>query len=65
MKDMYVNNGIEVGFKASPILLSVSDICCSAAGLPCSHSLTQRMVFNEVILCCLQIWGHARLVQEQ
>lgn len=67
MKDTYVNNGIEVGFKALPIFLSVSDICSSDAGLSrrSLKSLPQRMIFNEVILCCLQIWGRATLVREQ
>lgn len=67
MKETYVNNGVEVGFKASPILLSVSDVCCSDAGVPRRSwkPLPQRMIFNEVILCCLQIWGHATLVREQ
>lgn len=66
MKDTYVNNSTEVGFKALHILLSVSDICFSNAGFPCKSfkSLTRRMVFNEVVLRCLQLRGHAALVRE-
>lgn len=62
MKDPYVNNSTEVGFKAFHILLSVSDMCCSNAGFSCKifKSLMWHMAFNEAV----QPWGHAVLVWE-
>lgn len=59
MKDPYVNNSMEVGFKAFHILLSVSDMCCSNAGFPCKISkyLMGHKAFNEAV----QPWGHTVL----